>query len=111
MASKSLIQEDCTICFCKDETCFGRLEEHHCLYGQGRRKISDREGLVVYLCSNHHRGTRGVHGRDGEELALLLKKIAQKAWEDNYIANYPYKNHAEESAREAFIRMMGKNYL
>ena len=41
----------------------------------------------------------------------MLKEIAQEAWEDRYKKDYPYRNHADEAAREAFIRMMGKNYL
>ena len=109
--AKSIIQDNTNVCFCQDATCSGRLEEHHCIYGRGRRKISDREGLVVYLCREHHRGTNGVHGKNGEGLSTALKEIAQKAWEDNFIANYPYKNHAEEAARDAWIRMMERNYL
>ena len=108
---KSIIQYDKTFCFCQDETCGGILEEHHCVYGRGRKKISDKEGLVVYLCSIHHRGTNGVHGKNGAELSLKLKKIAQEAWESKYIEEYPYKNHAKEAAREAWIRMMDMNYL
>ena len=42
---------------------------------------------------------------------MKLKKIAQEAWESKYIEEYPYKNHAKEAAREAWIRMMGMNYL
>lgn len=109
--AKSIIQDDNTVCFCQDGTCGGNLEEHHCIYGRGRRKISDREGLVVYLCAKHHRGTNGVHGKNGAQLSMTLKQIAQKAWEDKYIANYPYENHAAEAARETWIRMMEANYL
>ena len=89
----------------------GFTELHHIYYGQKQRRISDREGLVVYLCPECHKGTRGVHGRDGAQLGYSLKEIAQEAWEMKYKEAYPYKNHAEEAAREAFIRMMGKNYL
>ena len=80
-------------------------------FGRGRRKISDREGLIVYLCPYCHRGDKGVHGKNGAKLNYTLKEVAQEAWEDNYKKSYPYKNHADEAAREAFIRMMGRNYL
>lgn len=109
--AKSIIQDDPTVCFCMDGECSGVLEEHHCIYGRGRRKISDREGLVVYLCSYHHRGTKGVHGKYGADLSLQIKMAAQEAWERKYIESYPYENHAEEAAREEWIRMMGVNYL
>ena len=65
----------------------------------------------VYLCSFHHRGTKGVHGKYGADLSLQIKMAAQEAWEQKYIESYPYKNHAEEAAREEWIRMMGVNYL
>ena len=91
---------------------YGPTEVHHIFYGSGRRKISDREGLIVYLCSECHRGTKGVHGRDGGQLGDRLKRIAQEAWEKRFIQlEYPYRLHAEDAAREAFIRMMGRNYL
>ena len=97
-------------------TCFhcgshGLTEQHHIFFGAGRRKISDREGLVVYLCPDCHRGDEGVHGKHGDQLNTELKTIAQRAWEANYKKTYPYKNHADDAAREAFIRLMGKNYI
>lgn len=108
---KSIVQEDLTRCFCQDETCSGALEAHHIVYGFSRKKISDKEGLIVMLCHEHHQGTNGVHGKNGAELGNMLKIIAQKTWEQNYIEKYPYKNHAEDAAREAWIRLFGRNYL
>lgn len=114
--TKSIIQEDMTTCYCQFINydifgCGGRLNVHHVCYGTSRRKISDKEGLVVALCYNHHKGTNGVHGKNGAYLSNMLKKIAQKKWEEKYIDEYPYKNHAEESAREQFRQMMGESYL
>lgn len=63
------------------------------------------------LCHEHHQGTNGVHGKNGAELGDMLKIIAQKTWEQNYIEKYPYKNHAEDAAREAWIRLFGHSYL
>ena len=112
MAKMSIIQKDKTICFCYQEGgCGGVIEEHHCIYGTANRKISDREGLVVYLCIQHHKGTNGVHGKNGHDLDMRLKRIAQEAWELKYKESYPYQNHADEAAREAFIRLFGRNYL
>ena len=89
----------------------GYTELHHCFFGGGRRKIADREGLTCYLCPDCHRGTNGVHGKNGERLNYSLKEIAQEAWEAKFKESYPYENHADDAAREAFIRMMGRNYL
>lgn len=108
---KSILQDDLEICYCRDFSCEGRLEIHHIFYGHGKRKISDREGLIVALCRNHHTGTIGVHGRDGRKLGEMLMREAQEKWEENYIENYPYENHAEQCAREAFREMMGESYL
>lgn len=74
------------------------IEEHHIFFGNPRRKISEKYGLKVWLCTKHHRGTNGVHGKNGHELDLKLKEIAQKKYE---------KKHT----REDFIQLMGKNYV
>lgn len=108
---KSILQDDMNVCYCRDFDCSGRLEVHHIFYGTGKRKISDREGLVVALCLYHHKGTCGVHGRDGRSLGERLMREAQAKWEEKYIESYPYEHHAEESAREEFRKMMGESYL
>lgn len=97
-------------------TCFhcgrhGFTEQHHIFFGSGRRAISDKEGLTVYLCSDCHRGDDGVHGKFGEPLNTELKVLAQRTWEARYKTTYPYNNHADKAAREAFVRLMGKNYI
>lgn len=83
---------------------------HHIFFGKNR-KISDKEGLTCYLCENCHKGTYGVHGREGHDLDVQLKEDAQEAWELKFKESYPYENHADEAAREAFIQLLGKNYL
>lgn len=35
----------------------------------------------VYLCGNHHRGTKGVHGREGHKLDKKLKLEYQQKLE------------------------------
>lgn len=38
------------------------LEEHHIMYGRGRRELSELYGLKVYLCHRHHNAPPlGVH--------------------------------------------------
>lgn len=106
---ESIMNTEPGTCFVCDTKCVTEL--HHVFFGRGRRKISDREGLVVYLCPLCHRGTNGVHGKNGYKLNITLKEIAQETWEEKYKETYPFKNHADEAAREAFIRMMGRNWL
>ena len=91
---KSIINSEkrCYIC-----DSYGYVEEHHIFYGTANRKLSERHGLKVYLCYNHHRDTvSGVHFN--KDLYMRLKKIGQQYYE---------KQHS----REEFIREFGKNYL
>ena len=72
---------------------------HHVFEGTGRRSISDRYGLTVWLCAKHHNmSDEGVHFN--RELDLALKEAAQKK------AMEYYKLTVED-----FIKIMGKNYL
>lgn len=70
-------------------------ETHHCLHGQGRRKLADEDGLTVRLCRSCHTNLHD-HGTCDRK----LQKIAQKAWmrENNKTVN-------------DFIRRYGKNYI
>ena len=90
----SIIQEDMDYCF----EC-GRYgtEVHHVIYGTANRKLSDRYGLVVGLCYNHHRGKQGVHNGN-KELDMKLKRIGQKA----FMEHYPEAD---------FLAVFGRNYL
>lgn len=73
------------------------LEEHHAMGGTANRKLSEKYGLKVYLDPDHHRhGPEAAH--KNAEIAALLKKEAQKAFERTY---------PDLSFREIF----GKNYL
>ena len=75
------------------------LHLHHIMFGRNRKK-ADEDGLTVYLCYEHHEGTNGVHGYNGHNLDLELKKIAEKRW------CYFYNKTTEQ-----FIKRYGKNYL
>lgn len=90
---KSIIQEDTDYCF----IC-GRYgtEIHHIFFGNANRKISDRYGLVVGLCYNHHRGNEGAH--HNRELDLMLKRTAQTRFNELY-------------PNGVFMALIGRNYL
>lgn len=71
-------------------------EEHHILYGSGKREISEAEGLKVYLCPEHHcTGQQAVH--NNREMRELLCAIAQVEYES-------------EHSHEEWMRIAGKNY-
>jgi hypothetical protein len=79
---------------------YGQTEEHHALHGTANRKICDGYPLLKFdLCPECHRGTNGVHGKNGHDLNLKFKKTAQILFETHY------------GTREEFIKLFGRNYL
>ena len=93
---KSIIssKKECYICHTNIN-----LHIHHIFYGRNR-KNSDKDGLVVYLCQEHHMGNYGIHGKYGHSIDLYLKRIGQKAWQDYY-----------NKTKEDFLKEFKKNYL
>lgn len=75
------------------------IEVHHCIHGTAGRKLATKYHLVVGLCPECHRGTYGVHGKNGAYLDRQLKEIAQKKWEEKY------------GTREEWLAVFGRNYL
>ena len=76
----------------------GNTELHRIIFGSGMRKISDDNGLTCYLCPECHRGTDGVHGKNGDELNRILKKEVQEAYEAIH-------------GHEAWMKLIGRNYI
>jgi hypothetical protein len=86
----------------KEKQCYAcgttyNLHDHHIIFGTANRRNSERFGLKVWLCQEHHTGSAGVHfNRDFD---LHLKKLAQEHFE------------AEFGARNEFRSIFGKSYL
>ena len=60
-------------------------EEHHAIFGgtSGRKQLSEKYGLKVYLCINHHReGPEAVHRNHIN--ARIVQADAQRAFEREY---------------------------
>ena len=91
---KSIMQDErrCYICGSPYWT-----ELHHIFFGKNR-KNSDKHGFTCWLCEAHHRGTYGVHGREGKFIDEKLKRECQAKYELTH-------------SREDFIKIIGKNYL
>ena len=72
------------------------LHLHHIFYGSNR-KVSDKNGFVVWLCAKHHNmSDEGVHF--DKTLDYYIKRKCQIEYE---------KAHT----REEFIELIGKSYL
>lgn len=72
------------------------VEEHHAIYGTGRRKLSEQYGLKVYLCKEHHTcGPYAVHAN-----AKISRKV-QIAAQDTFERHYPELD---------FLTIFSKNY-
>lgn len=72
-------------------------EEHHILFGSGRRELAEAEGIKVDLCIPHHRtGQQAAH--NCRETRELLCRIAQEEYEQTH-------------THEEWMRLAGKNYL
>lgn len=76
------------------------LERHHCFHGTANRKLADEDGLWVWLCPDHHRGTNGVHGKNGHYVDLRLKRAAELAYMDRL-----------NRTPADFLKRYGKSYL
>lgn len=72
-------------------------ERHEVYFSKAYRQKSINDGLIVFLTRKNHRGTNGVHGKNGDKLNRQLKKLAQKAWCKYY-----------NKTKEEFIREYGK---
>lgn len=60
------------------------FERHEVYFSRAYRHKSIKDGLIVFLTEEMHRGTNGVHGKNGDKLNRQLKKLAQKAWMNYY---------------------------
>ena len=81
------------------ETCYicgqWATETHHCIHGTANRKLADKDGLTVRLCSTCHRNLHDKGNFDRE-----LQRLAQVRWMEYY-----QKSEAE------FRKRYGKSYL
>ncbi len=94
---RSIIVKDLKVCYvCRTRS---NVEVHHCIHGVAGRKLATKYHLLVGLCPECHRGTNGVHGKNGHDLDIHLKRLAQRSWE------FKYGN------REKWIEIFGKSYL
>lgn len=73
-----------------------RLELHHIL----RRRVKETQDNCIMICPSCHRGTFGIHGKEGHVLDKTLKMHLQRYYEA--------LGYTEDTIREL---MGGKLYL
>ena len=93
--AKSIIQDEKKCYRCGTTM---NLERHHCIFGSGKRRLAEKDGLWVWLCHAHHTGDKGVHTTE-PDYKRYLQWIAQRKWME---ANK--KNIAD------WIKRYGRNY-
>ena len=94
MGKKSIVQQGDPRCFvCGRVT---ELECHHIMGGVANRPISDKYGLTIWLCREHHTGDSGVH--KNRDLSDKIKRLGQIAFEAKY-------------SHDDWMKLFGKNYL
>ena len=91
--ARSILQSEKECWFCGAQSV---LEEHHIFAGMANRKISEKYGLKVWLCHDHHTGDDGA--QYDRELGDQLKQEAQKAFEQLH-------------GHEMWMQLIRKNYL
>ena len=75
-------------------------ERHEVFFSKAYRIKSVKDGLIIFLTEEDHRGTNGVHGKNGDKLNRYLKKKGQEAWMKYY-----------KKTKKEFRKRYGKNYL
>lgn len=75
-------------------------ERHEVFFSKAYRMKSIKDGLILFLTEEDHRGENGVHGKNGDKLNRYLKRTAEKAWINYY-----------NKTKDDFRKRYGKNYL
>lgn len=91
---KSILTDDLSVSYLS-----GRPAEciHHIYGGNGRRKISEREGFIIPLTHDEHNMTdTSIHFN--KELDLQIKRECQRKYEETH-------------SRDDFIRLINRSYL
>lgn len=81
----------CYLCMKLEGNYFPQLvtQEHHVIFGTSNRKLSEKYGLKVYLCLEHHlTGPNAVHRN--QAVREMLCRSAQEVFEQHY-SNISFK--------------------
>lgn len=104
-AEKSIMhnREDGTCYLCmKLENNYAKytyLEGHHVIYGRGHRILSDRFGLIIYLCYRHH---NDEHSPVAVHFNSTIRQMTCIEAQTAFMKHYPDKS---------FTDIFGLNYI
>ena len=70
-----------------------RVEKHHLICGTANRKLSDEDGLWIWLCRMHHR-----EAHEEPSATLAYKRLGQIYYEQTH-------------TRDEFIKRYGKSFI
>lgn len=56
------------------------VENHHIIYGSGKRTQCETIYSLIGLCWDHHYGNEGIHGKDGYKLNMELKQNLERTY-------------------------------
>lgn len=102
--SKSILQDE-KECFITGAT--QGLHKHHIYGGNPNRKISEEQGFWVWLSHEYHTNSNEcVH--KNHPFNLTLKKMCQFAYEAKCVID---QGISWESARDRFMKMIGRSYI
>lgn len=79
---QNLEKDGCYIC-----GSYSGIQRHHCIGGSGRRKKSDKYGLIVNICFNHHGGDQDIH-KIRTDLLKEIRESAQKSFETTHTREF-----------------------
>lgn len=91
---RSILQEERECFFCRSRL---SLECHHVYFGTANRRVSDKHGLVVWLCNEHHTGG-DVSVHRCRVMDFVLRRVCQYVFECGH-------------SHEEFMRLIGRNYI
>ena len=84
----------------------GVLHKHH-IFGGANRKWSEKYGLYVHLCPEHHNmSDSGVHFN--KEMMGYFHRLGQDSFEEWYCQEH---KAPRDKARAEFMKIFGRNYL
>lgn len=79
------------------------LEEHHIFYGQGRRKLSEKYGLKVWLNHYwHNEPSSRVCAQGGVHFNRTLRRKLEQDGQRAFERQYPGQD---------FVQIFGRNYI
>ena len=87
---------------CENPQCSNKALEVHHIYFKSQYRMSDRNELwnIAYLCTDCHRGGRGIHNGSNTQLDKYLKELADIRKPKEQRSNQKVKDEAGKQRRK-----------